>query len=427
MISDRDKKLSLIKKGIWLYFFLLIFEGAFRKWIIPGLATPLLVVRDPIAIWLICMAWRSNIFKINAYILLAVVVSIISFFTALVYGHGNLSVAMYGVRIMLIHFPLIFVIGRAFSREDILMMGKICVYIGLPMFVLITIQFALPQTSIVNIGVGGEGSSGFAGALGYYRPSGTFSFGAGNSFFWGLLASFVFYFWMSSDKWIDKKILILSTVMLLAAIPISISRTLMFEVLLTLFFMLVYIMRRPSYWSKILIACIGIFIVGLIVYQIPIIQTSIDVYIARFTTASEYEGGVEGTLGNRFLGGMFQGITDSDDLPFWGYGIGMGTNVGAMLLSGKVAFLIAEEEWPRIIGETGLVLGLMTIAIRVVLVFNMGVASFKRNLKGDPLAWMLLSFGCTLILRGQIGQPTALGFFALSGGLIMAALNKKVE
>ncbi len=38
------KQIQLLKSGIWAYFLLLIFEGAIRKWIFPGLATPLLCV-----------------------------------------------------------------------------------------------------------------------------------------------------------------------------------------------------------------------------------------------------------------------------------------------------------------------------------------------------------------------------------------------
>ena len=33
---------------IWAYLWLLLFEGAIRKWIAPGLDAPLLVIRDPI-------------------------------------------------------------------------------------------------------------------------------------------------------------------------------------------------------------------------------------------------------------------------------------------------------------------------------------------------------------------------------------------
>jgi hypothetical protein len=40
------RKIQLL---FWVYFWLIIFEGAIRKWLLPGLSTPLLVIRDPIA------------------------------------------------------------------------------------------------------------------------------------------------------------------------------------------------------------------------------------------------------------------------------------------------------------------------------------------------------------------------------------------
>jgi hypothetical protein len=39
-----------LRQLLWLYFWLLIFEGALRKWLLPGLSTPLLLVRDPVAL-----------------------------------------------------------------------------------------------------------------------------------------------------------------------------------------------------------------------------------------------------------------------------------------------------------------------------------------------------------------------------------------
>ena len=48
-MTVRDPR-KYLKIGIWIYFYLLIFEGALRKWFLPSLATPLLVVRDPVAL-----------------------------------------------------------------------------------------------------------------------------------------------------------------------------------------------------------------------------------------------------------------------------------------------------------------------------------------------------------------------------------------
>lgn len=51
---------ALYRKAIWIYIFLLIFEGALRKWFLPSLATPLLLVRDPIAIWLTIIGLQKD-------------------------------------------------------------------------------------------------------------------------------------------------------------------------------------------------------------------------------------------------------------------------------------------------------------------------------------------------------------------------------
>src|ERR1700712_5727507 len=97
-----------LKIGIWAYFLLVIFEGALRKWFLPGLATPLLVIRDPLAIWLIYESLRRGLFPSSIYLNGIVLIGFISLFTAMVIGHGNLIVALYGARIFVLHFPLIF-------------------------------------------------------------------------------------------------------------------------------------------------------------------------------------------------------------------------------------------------------------------------------------------------------------------------------
>src|SRR6185437_9578517 len=108
-----------IKNAIWLYYILLIFEGALRKWILPGLATPLLVIRDPIAIWIIYVAWQRGLFPSNIYLNAMVIIGLLGLYMGIFVGHGNVIVALYGARIMLLHFPLIFVIGKVINREDI--------------------------------------------------------------------------------------------------------------------------------------------------------------------------------------------------------------------------------------------------------------------------------------------------------------------
>jgi hypothetical protein len=415
------------KKLIWFYIFFLLFEGAFRKWILPGLATPLLIIRDPIALWIIVKIYRNGLFpKSNKYIIMMIYISILSFFMSLIYGHGYFTVAFFGIRIFLLHFPLIFIIGKFFNKDDVEELGLILLWITIPVTILLAIQFYSPQSAWVNRGVGGDmKGSGFGGAMGYFRASTIFSFTNGTSLYYGLVACYILYFWLNRRRFVQQYLLILATICLIIAIPLSISRTLLFSVGLTIIFMLVSFIKRPKNLIKAaLISPFFLLIISLL-GKLSFFQTSILVFNDRFTSANKTEGGLEGVFIDRFLGGMVGAISNSYNLPFWGYGIGMGTNVGAKIISGKLKFLIAEAEWGRIIGEMGILLGMVIILIRVHLVINLFRKSWDEMQKLNLLPWLLVSFGFVNILQGQWAQPTSLGFSVLIGGLILASREKK--
>lgn len=421
-----EKNLRQLKIGVWLYFFLLIFEGALRKWVLPDFSDFLLIVRDPIAIWLLYKSITSGIWKPNGYVLLIYAVSILALVSALILGHGNILVAIYGLRITVLHFPLIFVIGIIFDKADVLKMGKVVLWLCIGMTVLIAIQFYSPQSAWVNLGIGGDlEGSGFTGAAGFFRVPGTFSFTKGLDLFYGLAAAFIFYFWLNiKTSPVSKLLLLGATLALLAAIPLSISRTVLFEIAITLAFMLVIAGRNPTVLIRIFSASIAAFFLFLILNNFYFFKTASFAFTERFTSANEIEGGLEGVLVDRFLGGMYGAITN-DKFQFWGAGLGMGTNAGAKILTGdNTRFLIAEGEWGRIIGEMGLLLGMIVILIRGGVVMQLFRKAWVSIGNDNTLPWMLLSFGIIIILQAAWAQPTILGFSMLIGGLINASLPK---
>lgn len=417
---------QLLKQGIWVYFLLLVFEGALRKWFLPGLSTPLLIVRDPIALLLLLKAARDGALPANIYMKASILVGIAGLFTAIFLGHGNLAVALFGARIFLIHFPLIFVIGAIFNQEDVIKMGKVLVWISIPMTLLIAFQFYSPQSAWVNRGIGGDiKGAGFSGALGFFRPPGTFSFTNGNALFFALAASFIVYFWLIPHK-INRIILLIATICLIAAIPLSISRALFFSVAASVIFAVIAIIRKPRLMGRVVIVGM-IAVIGLgILSSTSFFKTSTEAFTARFENANETEGGISGVVSGRYLGGMMTGLSSSPETPFFGYGLGMGTNAGAMILTGdNTLFLISEEEWGRLIGELGPLMGIFVILLRLALVAKMTFASYHKLGEGDLLPWMLLSFGILNIPQGQWAQPTSLGFSTLIAGLIIASFNKR--
>lgn len=427
---QEEAVMDLLKKGVWVYFFLLIFEGALRKWFLPQLAEPLLIIRDPLAILMMYKAVQHNVWRPNIYIILMVGVTVLALILALIVGHGDLKVALYGLRILMIQFPVMFLMGEIFNREDVLKLGKLMLWITIGMTILVAIQFYSPQSAWVNRGVGGDISgSGFSGGAGFFRVPGTFSFTNGLSLFYGLAAAYIFYFWSGEEgNYVSRPLLLCASASLLAAVPLSISRTVVFEIVLSVIFMLAISAKNP----KVIKNFIGVAIVGVVLFIIigdfSFFQTATVAFEDRFTNANKNEGGmVEGVLIDRFLGGMVGAVT-REGFHFWGQGLGMGTSVGAKLLVGDSgAYLIAEEEWPRLVGEMGLILGLLAIIIRLSMVIHLFKAAWAAVGRGNGLPWLLLSFAAINLLQGQWSQPTTLGFSVFAGSLIIASLHKENE
>jgi hypothetical protein len=414
----------VIKHLIWLYFFLLIFEGALRKWFLPFLATPLLIVRDPVAFLILITAYRYKMFPQVFYIKIVNVIALISFVATLAVGHGNLFVAIYGARTMWLHFPMMFVMGKIFTKTDVEAMGRWLLIIAIPMAVIIALQFYSPQTAWINRGVGGDTSGGgFAGSGEFMRPPGTFSFTTGLVQFFGLVSVFVFYFFIRSEK-INKVLLYGSAFAMLLAIPLSISRSLLFNVIIELMMMVMAVSNKSKHINK-LFTLFGVGVLALLILsQTQFFQTSADAFGNRFESANQEEGGLGSIFVDRFLGGMLKALEESSQQPIWGLGLGMGSNVGAQLLVGSAnVFLISEEEWGRLIGEMGPILGLLMVFIRVHFAGNMAFRSFRYMRKENFLPWMLLGISFLIFLQGQWSQPTSIGFSTLMGGMMLAGFN----
>ena len=423
-LAERRDPNHTLKIGIWIYFFLWVFEGALRKWILPQLSLPLLVVRDPIVLWLIYAAAKRGLLKSNIYFNGMLAFGVLSLFTAIFMGHGNVYTAIYGARTMLLYFSMIFVIGSVFNIEDVIKMGKVVVWISIPMTLLLVLQFYSPQYAWVNRGVGGdETGAGFGGALGYFRPPGFFSFTNGTTCFYSMMAPFVIYFWLNTKE-INRNLLILATAALVIAIPISISRGLFLQVGVSVVFLLIAIARKPKYFGKVFLATCLVAVALVAFSNVGFFKTATSAFTSRFEDANETEGGlVEGVLGNRFLGSLVKGVTGSTESMF-GYGVGSGTSLGAQLLDNDEILLMADFEWIREVGELGL-MGLFVILLRVGLAVKIGFASFYKMKKDYILPWLLMSVGFVIVTQGQWHQPTALGFCALIGGIWLASLKNK--
>ena len=85
---------------------------------------------------------------------------------------------------------------------------------------------------------------------------------------------------------------------------------------------------------------------------------------------------------------------------------------------------MGEGEWSRIIAEMGPLLGLAYIILRLAIVFTMLKVAYKSIVrKNDILPISLFAAASPLIIIGQWGPPTILGFAVFGAGLTLAAAN----
>ena len=422
---------ALYRKAIWIYIFLLIFEGALRKWFLPSLATPLLLVRDPIAIWLTIVGLQKGWIN-SGYAKAMMVVASISFILTLAVGHHNLFVALFGWRIYFFHFPMIFVMGKVLTRADLLKIGQFILWISIPMTILIFMQFHSPQTAWVNMGVGGEGTAGFEGAMGYMRPPGTFSFTSGYVMFQAVVGCYLLYYLLMNNTLpkeyqFSKIVLIILAGCYLLSIPTSISRTHFFQTGVFIIFLFIAAMRRNKFKSKFLKFMLIAIIAGIILYLSGLGGTSMEAFIDRLEEANKAEGGAESVIGDRYIGGLL-GALINFQIPILGYGIGLGTNAGANIMGGNMYSFgfNGENEWSRIIGECGMLLGFIIIGIRLIFSLDIWNRAYKFLVKkNDLLPWMLSAGMMLTVPQGQWSIPTNLGFCILFGGLTLASINSK--
>ena len=166
-----------IRKLLWIYFWLLIFEGALRRWVLPQLSTPLIFVREPVAIYVLWLALPTLLRRKWSYWLLFIFpfVFISTIFTML-FAHADPIIAFVGFRTYLIQIPLMFVFGLVFTIRDVIQFAKMLLLLSIPMTILFVIQSSLSPTHILNVGPGGVGTSVFTGVGDNFRPPDTFYF-----------------------------------------------------------------------------------------------------------------------------------------------------------------------------------------------------------------------------------------------------------
>lgn len=177
------------RAGVKIACVMVLFEGAIRKWVIPGAQELAYFAKD---IFLIgaylrffffpdpaLRAWRLRI-PGGLFTVLCLVVS----FSALHPNIGSPLLALYGIKIYMFYLPLAFMIPFLFkSKEDMETNLFWYAMLALPICLLGMLQYARPGDSSLNVMASGEEGTtmGWQGAK--IRVTGTFSYITGHTTF----------------------------------------------------------------------------------------------------------------------------------------------------------------------------------------------------------------------------------------------------
>ncbi len=405
---------QLIKRLIWLYFLLLVGEGILRKWIFPGLSQPLLIIRDPVVFGIYLCAFLSGRFPFRAALFIILIMIFGAIIFATIAGAPPL-VALYGIRIDFLHLPLIFIIAEVFNRDDVIGLGRAVLWLTIPISILMVFQYLAGSHSWLNVGAGGEVGAQLRGALGKIRPPGPFSFITGPILWFPLATAFTFYGWVHRSIY-SRWLLVPVTCLIFIVIPISVSRMLMLSVLVVVAFGVVSLLRNPQ-------RALGVFIPLLL---IALTYTAIgngemtEAFESRWEDSTR--GGISSSIFERYFNEYVVGIETIGHAPFFGHGIGMGSNVGSRYTTGEMGFQLAEAEWAKVILELGPILGVAFISFRVWLAVSLLLAGWKRIFtEHDSLSWLICGACVLTVISGQWAPPTILGFAVFGAGLTLAA------
>ena len=413
-----DENYGQIKKIIWLYFILLLFEGALRKWFLPGLSQGLLIVRDPIVLWIYYLSYSQGIFpSSNKYIVKVAQWTLLATALSIIINQAHPATIAYGARTNLLHFPLIFIMGRVLNKKDVINFGKAFLVLALPMTWIVAQQFQADRFDIVNVASGGTGHQMMTSGD-KVRASGTFSFISGIVFYYCFAVAFIIHGFLNK-KAFPKWMLYSGTGATLLAMVTAGSRSVIAESLqvVACFGFLAY--YKPKEFGRIGTSVFVISSIVVIMYsQIDLFQEGLGFLSLRFEEASNVEGNPVEAYFVRYWEIIVSPYYYNLWTGFFGNGLGTATRAGSALGGGYGG---AELSWSRPVLENGFCVGVLFLAWRVWITKDLLLICIKAVKQGNYLSIFLFGAAGPVMMFGILGQPTNLGFAAFGGGLCLAA------
>ena len=436
--------IKTLRRAVWIFLFFLFAEGILRKWLLPSLSNPIMVVKDFFTIIIVIEGYRKGLVK-SIWANLSIILGFFTFVITMLFGHQNLLVALWGCKILWFGIPMCYVLKSILTESDIAFILKATLYLTIVNAVVMIVQFVSPGAAWINRQPSGEmlkdnllnfSAMEMAGLI---RPSGIFAHTTQISLFCPLALGIII-FYLFRGKYlpcifqIKKKIVYMALVSYIIVAVCSVSRTIIFSSFAILAMLMLVFAKHQK--KNILNVFLAFLFVSIVLYNIPVVNKGVDNMISRFEIASESTGSspLEDFYSRIVEYNIKALITPRDfkgDLPpFWGWGQGLSTQVGGRLAGvgqQSSGFSLAEWDALRIMLESGFLFGWLIIFDRMGCVLANWKRAIRERKRGNYLPICIYgAFFIGFYFYTQWGNSFQLAFSVFCGGLFMAAADKKI-
>ena len=420
-----------------IFFFLLIFDGALRKWFLPDYEKLIYILKDAIvlvALVLTLVSLRYRKWMVGPktiWVSLGIYLVYVGL-QVLNPRLPNLLVGVFGLKSHLLYMGLLVVIPALFYNLETIYrcLERYLSWIVIPLCLLAFAQAFSPQDSFVNIPVrGGVMATPMAGP--YVRASGTFSYVTGFSWFLQLATLCSFFCIMFRQKIYVSNIIVLSA--LIAALPLNGSRAVVVISIVSLLMMVFvgYVAKLISSRKLLLILCL-ITVVGALLFLSP--QNTWQGLVYRFLTSSR-------TIGDswRYVS-VFTNAFSFFDIAGWlGFGVGSAHQAAPHLAPNSLPFswfpleiveLNFEPESGRLVLELGIVGWIISLFMRSI-AFASSIYIAIKGKTGDirsagVLAMPVLSLGL-YVGNGVYAPPLGAAAYFFFLAIVLVAYRENAE
>jgi len=426
-----EQKRQLIVNLVLVIYWLMILEGALRKWIAPRYYDVLLAIKDPIVLYIYFLAIPEGLYiKKNRVVSYGFFLFyFLMFFGIVQYGVLGINpiVVGYGWRNYCLYLPLIFVIGENFKGNDLRRLIKHTLLLAIPMSFLVYKQFSSPLTDIVNLPPPGgavytieHGTTGFTA-----RPTGTFSSYHGQQMFAGSLSACLIATWILPpvNRPLNAFFLWISTIAVMTNIfltgtraPLLLAFSILSAAWLGSFIVKDRMIRLRSRVIPIAITVLGILVLTMFYDK--------ALELVKKRSQSSGAASIESTISRSFYQitsfWRFVGYFRNDPI---GFGMAHTSRPGRFYVASGEVPRTDEDEWSRIIGDLGPYAGLAFIFFRIWLTWQLiagAINAAKRSSNPTPI--LLAAFTAPVFLFWYATHIVSVHDYAwLFAGFCMAA------